>query len=460
MKYRELIVTPPHSSAAQTDAVLEAARRADLRQKRRLALRDGAAAIVVLLGILSAVALVRLVVPLSPAVWVWAATVALIAPAAAAFRAWRRQPDLLAGAAELDRAAALNDSLTTAVWFAETPAERSPWIDAQHERAAAAAAALDIDALCPIAPPRPLLRAAGGLAVLLAAALLVPASWSRGVFGPDAGTSIELADGTSGAADQAGGQDTNETTVTTEELLAAAEEGLRPGGGAQEFLVDGAEGGAGAGASDAGGREAAGDVPDVTGTGAPPANVERGELDEAARGEPASGESLQEALDRAADEARQAVDAAEAEAQGGEPSGEEQRGEEAGSGGGAGGAEGGAGAPTEDEAAGAMPGGHLSGPGDEAADGLTLEAARAELEVTLKREQLASPFAALAPSDEALLERQSEGGTSALPFQNVSPMRGYQGAGADAARHVPWAYQELVRNYFLERARQERRDPR
>ncbi|MDP1568919.1 MAG: hypothetical protein Q8L86_02860, partial [Vicinamibacterales bacterium] len=130
-------------------------------------------------------------------------------------------------------------------------------------------------------------------------------------------------------------------------------------------------------------------------------------------------------------------------------------------GGGAGGGEGGAGAPTEAEAAGAMPGGHLSGPGGgEAADGLSMEAARAELEVTLKREQLTSRFAALAASDDTLIERQSEVGESRLTFQDVAPAARYQGSAADPVRPVPWAYQELVRKYFLERARQERKDPR
>ncbi len=464
MKYRESIVTSPLTSAAPTDAVLDTVRRADLRRRQRLALREGLAALTVALGILSAVAILRLAIPVSPVVWWLASALAIVPAAAAALRARWRQPDLLAAAAELDGTATLHDAVATATWFSTNPSSAdSTWVEAQHARTASAAASLDVDALCPVSPPPLLMRAAGGLMFLLVVALLVPASWSRGVLGiqPDAPLDLPVSAASTDEANDAEGVD--DTLMSPEELLAAAEQGLRTGAGTPELESDGTASAARGGASsDAGERGAEGDVPDVTGSGPPPADAERGDMDESARGDTATGESLQEALDRAIEEARQAAEAAEAESQADQPSGEEQSEDPSQNddGGGAGGGEGGAGAPTEGDAAGAMPGGHLSGPGGDAADGLTLDAARAELEVTLKREQLASPFAALTQSDEALVERQSESGTSQLTFQNVAPMSGYQGTGAEAVRPVPWAYQELVRAYFLERARQDRKDPR
>jgi hypothetical protein len=461
MKYRESIVTSPSFSAVQTDAVLEAVTRADLRRRRRRALQEGLAATIVALGVLCTVAVLRLAVPVPPAVWWMAAVAAFAAPTVALLRAVRRQPDLLAAAAALDHAAGLHDTLTTAEWFAESPTEPSPWIAAQRDRAVAAAATLDVDRLCPTDPPRLLKHAAAGLALLLVAALLVPASWSRGVIGLDAGGATRLADDGSGAFEDTAADETDATPMSTEELLAAAEQGLRSGTDTPSFEAGGTETSAGgSGSSDAGDRGAAGEVPDVAGSGPPPAGAERGEMDESTGGERAAGESLQDALDRAADEARQAAEAAEAEAQtDGSQAGDDESGDDSGSG--AGGGQGGAGMPAEGDAAGDMPSGHLSGPGGgEAADGLTLEAARADLEITLKREQLASRFTALASSDEALIERQSESGTSELPFQNITPATGYQGTGAETVRPVPWAYQELVRKYFLERARQERKDPR
>ena len=464
MKYRESIVTSPLISAAQTDAVLDTVRRADLRRRQRVALREGLAGLTAALGILSAVAILRLAVPVSPVVWWLASALAVVPSAAAALRARWRQPDLLAAAAELDGAANLHDAVTTATWFSSNPSSTdATWIEAQHARAAGATASLDVDALCPVAPPRALMRTAGGLVVLLVVALLVPAAWSRGVLGiqPDAPLELAIVPASTDEADDAEGVD--ETLMSPEELLAAAEKGLRTGAGTPDLESGGSESAARGGASsDAGEQGAEGDVPDVAGSGPPPADAERGEMHESSRGDTAAGESLQDALDKAIEEARQAAETAEAESQADQQSGEDQS-EESDrddDGGSAGGGQGGAGAPTEGDAAGAMPGGHLSGPGGDAADGLTLDAARAQLEVTLKREQLASPFAALAQSDEALVERQSESGTSQLTFQDVAPMTSYQGTGADAVRPVPWAYQELVRAYFLERARQERKDPR
>jgi len=463
MKYRGAIVTAPLSSARQTGAVLDAVRRADLRRQRRLALHEGLIALLVALGILSVLALVRLVVPVAPLVWWLGSGLAVLPAAVAAVRAARRQADALAGAAELDRAAALDDTLTTATWFATTPADDSVWIEAQHARAADAAAPLDVDALIPVAPPLRLRQAAGALVVLLVVALLVPASWSRRVIGLDPGPTFDMAASGDQAAGEAGASaEDPDAPMSTEELLAAAEQGLRSGAGMTESGAGAAEGEARAGAgTDAGGEAAPGEVPDVTGSGPPPANAERGDLDEGERGEGRRSESLQDALDRAADEARDAAAAAEAAAEEGGPEGEKDESGTDSEGGGTGGGESGAGAPTEAEAEGAMPGGHLSGPGGgEAADGMSLEAARAELAITLKREQLTSRFAALAASDDTLIERQSEVGESRLSFQDVAPAARYQGSAADPVRPVPWAYQELVRKYFLERARQERKDPR
>ncbi|MDP1571439.1 MAG: hypothetical protein Q8L86_15695, partial [Vicinamibacterales bacterium] len=267
--------------------MLDAARRADLRRQRRLALREGLTALLVTLTILATLALVRLAVPVATLVWWLGSALALVPPAVAAVRAARRQTDPLAGAAELDRAAALNDTLTTATWFADTPPDDSIWIEAQHARAAEAAAALDVDALVPVAPPLRLRQAAAALAVLLVVALLVPASWSRRVIGIDPGPTFDLATGGDQTADSGDpGTEAPGAPMSTEALLAAAEQGLRSGAGMTEAESGGAEGEARAGAgTDAGGEAASGEVPDVTGSGPPPANAERGDLEEGERGE-------------------------------------------------------------------------------------------------------------------------------------------------------------------------------
>lgn len=461
MKYRETIVTSPATPTAQTDTVFDAVRRADLRRRQRVARREMALAACVSLGALAGVALLRLAVPVPVPLLTLAALAALAAPATAWLRASRRQPDLPAAAAAIDRSASLHDAVTTAAWFADHQPDPSAWVDAQRARTARAAASLDVDALFPIAPPPALPKAAVGLAALLIVALLVPASWSRRAIGlvderpfADAGQVMD---------DEAGADEAGASPMSPEELLAAAEQGLRGGLDSQEVGPGGDETAAGTAASsgaEAGAGEA-GSVPDVAGTGPPPADAERGEPGDGTRADDTAGESLAEALDRAAEQARQAAEQAGAEQTTEEGSGEEAGGEES-EGGGAGGGEGGVGTPSEGEASGAMPGGHMSGPGGDAgAEGGGLDQARAALEITLKREQLASLFAAEGgATEQPLVERQSESGTSQLAFRDVGVAAGYQGAGADQARAVPWTYRPLVRDYFLERARQQpRKDP-
>jgi hypothetical protein len=459
MKYREAIVTSSRIPASQADAVFDAVRRADLRRRRRAALEDLLAATTVGLGLFAAVAVLRLLLPIPFAAWIATATLAALVLALAAVRIWQRPPDFPAAAATLDRAARLDDAVATATWFGEHP-DGSPWVEAQRLRAADAASTLDIDTLVPVAPPRRLLRLSGALAALIVVALVVPASWTRGVFGLSGETRGVAVNGSDPSVTDAGDEHAG-VPMTPEELLAAAEQGLRGPAGAVEPGESGdpgaGRGAAASGAADAGSATA----PDVAAGGPPPSDAERGDLDESGRAA-GSAETLEQALDRVAEDARQAAEAAAQAARAEEQSGaaETASGDESGGGGGADNQGGGA-TPSEADAAGGMAGGHQSGPGGEAADAAGLDALGAELEIALTREQLASPFAAQSGrSDEPLVERQSEGGAARLAYQDVAVTGAYQGSSASRVRPIPWAYRPLLRTYFLERASQDsRKDP-
>ncbi|MBI1875988.1 MAG: hypothetical protein HYS05_19155, partial [Acidobacteria bacterium] len=96
---------------------------------------------------------------------------------------WSRRRSLAQAAAEVDRRAALNNELTSALWFVEQHAS-SPWIDYHVGRAAGRAGRIDAEALLPWQWPEDVRTAGALVAVLLVvnglmAIDLVPRSWTR-----------------------------------------------------------------------------------------------------------------------------------------------------------------------------------------------------------------------------------------------------------------------------------------
>jgi hypothetical protein len=144
----------PNISSAEA-VLLDTLRRSSGRLARREAVADVLRALPTALLVPVLVTLWRLVAPISQGavLGVFAASVL----GYVAYAGWRltREASLARGAAELDREAALFDSLKTAEWFVRQPPD-SPWVVRQVERAAAQAADLDVDRLVPVAAPRAL----------------------------------------------------------------------------------------------------------------------------------------------------------------------------------------------------------------------------------------------------------------------------------------------------------------
>lgn len=436
---------------------------AAVRRRQRAALRGGLAAAAIGLAVLLAVAIAHLALPVPARIWQTATALALALPAVAAWHAWRRQADPLVTAAALDRAAGLDDALVTAAWFggrAVAP-ETAAWVEAQRRRAEAAAAALDVHALCPLEPPRPLVRTCATLAALLAAVLLVPTSWSRPLVGIHDSQGARAAAAPDGAGEARAGTADAPAPLTREELLAAAEQALRPpedrigAAGPAAAEASSEPGGLAGGPRPGAGPE--GEAPDVLGAGSP-TDAARGEaVERRSAPDPAPG-SLEDPLERAAERARRAAEeeataagrnAARRPAEPPSSAGDNAPGQGATRGAGDGGGPG-AGADSTGAPAGTASAGTGTGSRQE---GGVADSLRAWLDVTLRREVLASPFAEAGGSGEARLERPSEARPAPAPARGVAPAPGQQAAGAQPLDTVPWAYRELVRQYFLERAR-------
>jgi hypothetical protein len=106
----------------------------------------------------------------------------------------------------------------------------------------------------------------------------------------------------------------------------------------------------------------------------------------------------------------------------------------------------------EKGAGGPQPGGHLSGPGspDRSPEGKRAS----DLEVTLKREELSSPYRLELPSQ--LVERRTQEVPSQLGYEGTSSARPRPSAEPPPAP-VPWEYRDLIRKYFLDRAAEPRK---
>jgi hypothetical protein len=471
------------------EPVLAVLVRADRRLRRARALAQLVRAAAAGAALLVVLALWRLAAPVPAAAWWLAAGGMLAAAAGAGGRALARRPQLDRAAAELDRAATLYDTLSTAEWFART-GHTSPWIDEQLRRAADTARPLDVDRLCPVAFPRRATNLLAAQAVVFIALSVVPLSWTRGWLAADEALTMaseqarQIAELRAIVEHEAFAREDPEAHARAVEILEQIEARLQAGQSApadaldalSSLLARASQDQRGGAVAEADPRAPQGDPAGAANRAAPgegeAARPRRGQGDQANRRgdapsatpeDRAGSEQLRQALDRAAAQARELADASRRgeasreSARAGEP-GPNRNAPDRGEGGAAmaSGGQGDAGQQQQAEQGpgGLQPGGHLSGPGtpDRAAGD---RARPSDLEVTLKREELSSAFRLELPPSE-LVERQTQAAPSRLGYEAAKSSTRRHATGEPAAAPVPWEYRDLIRKYFLERAEPQR----
>ncbi|MGE3275831.1 MAG: hypothetical protein AB7O67_12015 [Vicinamibacterales bacterium] len=450
------------------ETVRQALVQADRR--RRLARALGAAVTGFTAGLAPLVALGVLRLAIDLPAWVWWTAIAVTGgvTVALAAREWLAAPALDRAGAALDKAAGLPDELGSVEWFLRSDEAQSPWVAELVARAAEHSQGLDVARLLPVAPGRARFTRAAVLMGALAILLAIPPTWSRQ-------TLARFFDGNAGEGALAS-LTPEEAAAEAELAEVPAEELLLPGGapkpvnGSRMLEAFGEESENGESMEgDAGDAEAAGEAPDgaqgeTSGEQTRPAS----RRDAAGRGEQpskpedaAKSDALQEALDRAAEaaESNQPTDekqAGEGEQQsqaseqagntegnqGGKKSGEKREGQD--------GQSSDAGAKDPNSSGGSQ---SAAGAADDPNGNILGE--RTALDVTLKREQLAS---ALEQGDDQAeaeeREKATERGAASRGYQRVGPVGSRLPAGTQPTQAVPWAYQDLVRAYFLDRAAQ------
>lgn len=476
------------SRAAHHDRQIidDALGRADRRRRLARAIAEGLVALSAGLALLVVLALWRLAAPVPSLLWWTGGVLPVVLPFVAAARQWlsRPRPDY-AGAA-LDRAAGLPDEMTSAGWFLQSGRE-SAWIDVAVARAAASAERLDVEALLPIAPPRAHVTRAAALAAAFIVALIVPVSWSRPMVAGTLGTGLTEEGSLAALGDDEvdeprsgpesgqmlvpGGQPSNgqaEPAQAGEEMGDPAEgDGTESTEGAADAAAATGQPGEGS-QGQTSGEQAGGSRRDGAMPGGDRADASPSSGEDRSGQEDAGDDPLQQALDRAAeeairtgsgappDEARQTEqgeaerDSAEAPREGDGAAGGQSA---------AGAGEGQTGRPTENQGGeGSNPGGGLGGrqaAGEDAAP----DGEATSLDVTLKREQLLSALDSASLEAAQRREQATERGAAGRSFQAVRPQTTALPAGAQAGEGVPWAYQALVRQYFIDRAaRPEQKD--
>lgn len=410
---------------------------------------------------------------------------------------WSRRRTLAQAAAEVDRRAALNNELASALWFVEQRAS-SPWIDFHVGRAALRAGTINAETLLPWQWPEEIRTAGALVAVLivvngLMAIDLVPRSWtrawlqahlastSRAMSEADRKTAREIQDLLEHAerldpsvftpADRQLVKEfaeivrdlENDTLTSSEaserlarirkalEALAAVERAkaplaarLRPANESDLKQLEDAL------------KRALADAKSSSGARGEPAESERGDPDSARSG--ARAEMREATVRRLKDmeksmgaqspssRGRQERGAAEQTQSGSEP-GASQEGAESSS------QTPGQGQMQPMNGDGRQPGLQARGSlGGGSSGSSTLVGPRTSLQVKLRREMLSSQTPADSRTGEADREeprnQETRQARSKLQFQQVAPRPRYARPGAMELDQVPWPYRDLVKSYF------------